>query len=599
MKTTEPKSSTSTALQRNSNAAPFFQPEESREEFFGSKKNQEPFFIPVQPVGSNLNPATIQAKLTVGAPDDMYKQEADVMAGKVVQQLTVGDNNIQRKPALLKLSNDASRKIQTKVFVNGKEWEPTKDGRAWLRTKVQNDTLRKHLWEILEPMLRDKTKDYQYENAGQLYSDLVQQYSETSPATGGTPVTTPATSTPAASKPTKDSGTATLGWKGVKKGVNTQEIKVGDKGQIAGEKEEGIRRLPIQIDDKRQAIVLIPSKLDPANSIEVLLHLHGHKSVYPQIGYAGSSLNEVRDVQYENIEQQLLASGHDQMIAILPQGSGKSEFEDVNTTTYVAAVFNALNNLGMWGKDENGNPIKVDTEKNKPEVILSAHSGGGANLSSLLEKGGKPANPGGMKGLFLFDSINARAIPKKNPDGTIAIDDKTKKPISSGNPDVNSSRELKRIRGFVAYQLELELTQLDSLTKLPDTTPDPNQDNIRQRQLQFLEENGFRVRGYYTPGWYEKIYAPLVKDINDWFKTTAKKKLPGLDQKIIDRWSQNYVIQSVNAVSKVGKVGEKGGHKGHLNIVGQGIEAGEDGKNYDPAKGGALQDALGSFNASP
>ncbi|HBB33151.1 MAG TPA: hypothetical protein DDZ80_03345 [Cyanobacteria bacterium UBA8803] len=369
-----------------------------------------------------------------------------------------------------------------------------------------------------------------------------------------------------------------LSWKGAKKGANTQEIKVGDKGQAVGEKDEGTRRLPIQIDSSKQAIVLIPGKLNPAQAIDVLLHLHGHNA-----GYAGDSINNVRDVQKDNIEQQLLASGRNQMIAILPQGSNKSVFKDLNTTTYVSLVFVVLNNLGVWGQGKDNKPIQVKTEGHK--VILSAHSGGGAKLSSLLEKGGKPTNPGGLEGLFLFDSINALAIPKKNSDGSI-VKDKEGKPISSGIPDVSGSTELKRIRAFVAYQLDLELKELERISKLPGGTPD-------SKQKEFLDKSGFRLRGNYTPGWYEKIYAPLVQDIDDWFKTKAKAKLPSLDQTIIEQWSKNYVIQSVNAVSKVGPVGK--GHQGHDYIVGQGQPAGKDGKDYDPAKGGALQDALGSI----
>ena len=369
-----------------------------------------------------------------------------------------------------------------------------------------------------------------------------------------------------------------LGWKGAKKGANTQEIKVGDKGQQVSEKDEGTRRLPLQIDGSKQAIVLIPGKLNPANSIDVLLHLHGHNG-----GYVGDSLNDVRDVQNDNIEQQLLASGHNQTIAILPQGSNKSVFKELNTTTYVSLVFVVLNNLGAWGKGNDDKPIQVKTEGHK--VILSAHSGGGANLSSLLDKGGKPANPGALEGLFLFDSINALSIPKRKPDGSIAKDEE-EKPISSGNPDVSGSTELKRIRAFVAAQLDLELKELERLSKLPGGTPD-------SKQNEFLDKSGFRVRGYYTPGWYEKIYAPLVKDIDDWFKTKVKAKLPSLDQKIIERWSKNYVLQPVNAVSKVGPVGK--GHQGHDYILGQGQPAGKDGKDYSPAKGGALQDALSSI----
>lgn len=376
-----------------------------------------------------------------------------------------------------------------------------------------------------------------------------------------------------------------LGWKGLTIGPNAQEARVGNKGQQAGENDDGIRRIPLQIDSSKQAIVLIPARLNPNNSIDVLLHLHGHN-----VGYEGVSLDTVRDVQKDQIEQQLLASGRKQMIAILPQGSKLSEFQGVNTTTYVGSVFTALNNLGIWGKNSDENTILTKTDGHK--VILSAHSGGGALLSSLVEKSGKPTNPGGLEGLFLFDSINAMSIPKKNPDGSIAKDENDK-PISSGIPDVKNSTELKRILAFVAFQLNIELKQLDDLTKLQNGTPDANQDQIRQRQLQFLEKSGFRLRGYYTPGWYEQIYAPLVTKIKDWFNTTVVTKLPNLDKQVIDRWSKNYVIQAIDAVSKVGPVGK--GHKGHDYIVGQGIPAGKDGKDYDPGKGGAMQDALSSI----
>jgi hypothetical protein len=374
-----------------------------------------------------------------------------------------------------------------------------------------------------------------------------------------------------------------VGWKEVKTGYNAQEVRVGNKGQQIGETDDGIRRIPLQIDSSKQAIVLIPAGLNPARSIDVLLHLHGQN-----VGYQGVSLDTVRDVQKDQIEQQLMASGRKQMIAILPQGSNKSVFQGVNTTTYVGSVFTVLNNLGIWGKDSDEKPILTKTEGHN--VILSAHSGGGDLLSNLLDKSGKPTNPGGLEGLFLFDSINALKIPKKNKDGSIAKD-KNDKTIMI--PDINNSGELKRIRDFVKFQLNLELKQLDDLTKLQNGIPDPDQNQIRQRQLQFLEKSGFRVRGYYSPGWYEQIYDPLVQDIKIWFEKTAATKLPNLDKQVIDRWSNNYVIQSINAVSKVGRVGK--GHLGHDYIVGQGIPAGKDGKDYDPGKGGALQDALSSI----
>ncbi len=91
MRTIESKSTSSSSVQCKSNAVPFFQQEESQEAFFGSQQRQEPFFSAAPPSANNLKPTSIQAKLTIGAPNDVYEQEADAMAEQVVQRMSLGN----------------------------------------------------------------------------------------------------------------------------------------------------------------------------------------------------------------------------------------------------------------------------------------------------------------------------------------------------------------------------------------------------------------------------------------------------------------------------------------------------------------------------
>lgn len=78
-------------LQRKSEHStqpPFFQPEGSRERFFGSEPTKAPFFQPAPGhAGQAAAPPTIQTKLKIGAPNDHFEKEADAVADKVVQRL--------------------------------------------------------------------------------------------------------------------------------------------------------------------------------------------------------------------------------------------------------------------------------------------------------------------------------------------------------------------------------------------------------------------------------------------------------------------------------------------------------------------------------
>lgn len=78
MKAAEAKTSHSNPSQQSKGGQPFFK-KGGNESFLSNEMPQAGFFF---------SPSTIQAKLTIGAPNDPYEQEADAMAEKVVQRLS-------------------------------------------------------------------------------------------------------------------------------------------------------------------------------------------------------------------------------------------------------------------------------------------------------------------------------------------------------------------------------------------------------------------------------------------------------------------------------------------------------------------------------
>src|SRR6185437_11967997 len=61
--------------------------------FFGAQAAREPFF------GGGADAETVQTKLTVGEPNDVYEKEADATADKVVQRLSEDKGAVQKKCA--------------------------------------------------------------------------------------------------------------------------------------------------------------------------------------------------------------------------------------------------------------------------------------------------------------------------------------------------------------------------------------------------------------------------------------------------------------------------------------------------------------------
>ncbi|HEY5783389.1 MAG TPA: hypothetical protein VIT65_01305, partial [Microlunatus sp.] len=135
------------------------------------------------------------------------------------------------------------------------------------------------------------------------------------------------------------------------------------------------------------AVVIMPDTLDPKRPTQVILHFHGwgFRNIDPYAGYAvatGQGAGQgvkgtVRDVDQEHWAQQMGAVSKEraarpqdptsvagpQIVAVLAQGRGMSDFGNVPTFDYVKDVFTKA-----------GGRLAAITSYH---VILSAHSGGG------------------------------------------------------------------------------------------------------------------------------------------------------------------------------------------------------------------------------
>ena len=119
------------------------------------------------------------------------------------------------------------------------------------------------------------------------------------------------------------------------------------------------------------AVLLVPDKLDTDKPVQVILHFHGwgFRKGDPFAGYLVGPSGTVRDVAQEHWEHQISSvSGQgSQVVAILAQGRGKSDFSNFPTFEYVRDVLekSALPELVKLANSENYS------------IVLSAHSGGG------------------------------------------------------------------------------------------------------------------------------------------------------------------------------------------------------------------------------
>ena len=166
-----------------------------------------------------------------------------------------------------------------------------------------------------------------------------------------------------------------------------------------------------------RAVVLVPKGFKPKRPTDVLLHFHGHTETW-RGKYAGmrqrsfkptkatgkaklTSDNKVRDVDLDQIEQQMDSSGKGQTIGILAQGGPQHQFGKINVDSYIRDVLS---------RTATEYPAQLTGVPDSWSVILSGHSGGGFAVRDALTAENKPEN---LKGLILFDA-EAMQIDMRN-----------------------------------------------------------------------------------------------------------------------------------------------------------------------------------------
>jgi len=173
---------------------------------------------------------------------------------------------------------------------------------------------------------------------------------------------------------------------------------------------------------KGKAIALVPAKLKPEEPVTAFIVLHGYAEDATSRPFAGwrqhKGTQKVRDVQHDRIAQQIEATGDKQLIGILPQGGERSQFgkeaatkkdfmkpyNTFFTDAYVTEVLKELKRVGGLASV----PTKV-------KVVVSAHSGGGHTVGSMLtaeneKRAGRPPGdhssaPSSLRGVVLFDAM--------------------------------------------------------------------------------------------------------------------------------------------------------------------------------------------------
>jgi hypothetical protein len=162
-------------------------------------------------------------------------------------------------------------------------------------------------------------------------------------------------------------GITRLEVRGLKFGVDSFQERYGPGADYVSDERNKTKESPSHV-----AVVLTPDKLDPSKPIQVILHFHGwgFRPGDPFAGYLVGPGGKVRDVDQEHWEHQIssLKGQGAQVVAILAQGRGKSDFSSFPTYEYVRDVL-----------QKSQVPELVDLAKSENySIVLSAHSGGGS-----------------------------------------------------------------------------------------------------------------------------------------------------------------------------------------------------------------------------
>jgi hypothetical protein len=221
---------------------------------------------------------------------------------------------------------------------------------------------------------------------------------------------------------------------------------------------------------KQRAIAYVPNDFDPGTAIEILVHLHGRDDD-SRVRFAGSkaSPGTVHDVASDKIAAQVTASGR-RMIVLLPQGTavcafGPTGMSDFDIGKFIDEALAALVTAGVLSAKPDVGP-----------VILSAHSGGGGELSVLFSQKGTPHIPATVEAEFLFEAING-------------------------------STEVAMHAAFITGKLNAALAAIKAAAD----------DAARSAYL----ATSFRFAGFYNSGIYVTTYPQLRQLVDAWFAHNA------------------------------------------------------------------------------
>ena len=156
----------------------------------------------------------------------------------------------------------------------------------------------------------------------------------------------------------------------------------------------------------QRAIAVVPSGVDFTKNVDILLHFHGMNIGYRERSdthVSSGPKGTVRDVEADQIEQQLAATSYKNLIAILPEGNVGAKFRD-GTFKPDAYLNEALTKLGGL--------LGLTDAIKRGKLIFAGHSGGGPeavhsadmlNPSAVADQNDpfKQDSP-----LLLFDGIN-------------------------------------------------------------------------------------------------------------------------------------------------------------------------------------------------
>jgi hypothetical protein len=149
-----------------------------------------------------------------------------------------------------------------------------------------------------------------------------------------------------------------------------------------------------------RAVVLVPKGVSDKAPISVLLHLHGYtsRSWDPYAGWRERQDGTVRDVALDRLEAQLAAAGDSQVVGILAQGVGHSEFGKLDPGPYIDEVLQRLTTVAK-------SAIPLPDPAKGYKLILSAHSGGGHTVRKVLDAERTGAGMAAAE-VVLIDAIN-------------------------------------------------------------------------------------------------------------------------------------------------------------------------------------------------